>query len=66
VTQIFGAGVEREDYTTKKGLKLMSKIPASWKRWKAMDNSQKIKFVNFMFILSPEHACILESAVLKL
>ena len=56
---------ERADYTNK-GLKLMGKIPASWKRWKAMDNSQKIKFINLMFILSPEHACILESAVLKL
>jgi hypothetical protein len=53
---------ERVDYT-KKGLKLMGKIPASWKRWKAMDNSQKIKLISFMFILSPEHACILERSV---
>jgi hypothetical protein len=53
---------ERDDYQ-KKGLKLEKKIPVSWKRWKAMDNVQKVKFINLMFILSPEHACILERNV---
>ncbi len=28
-----------------------------------MDNSQKVKFINFMLILSPEHACVLERSV---
>ncbi len=53
---------EFEDYT-KKGLKLKIKIPASWKRWKAMGNLQKIKFINRLFILSPEHASNLERSV---
>jgi hypothetical protein len=54
---------ERDDYT-QKGLKLEKRIPASWKRWKAMDNLQKVKFINLMFVLSPEHACILEGSVI--
>jgi hypothetical protein len=28
-----------------------------------MDNLQKVKFINLMFVLSPEHACILERSV---
>ena len=53
--------IEREEYK-KKGLLLM-KIPASWKKWRAMENSQKIKFINAIYALNASHAQNIESGV---
>jgi hypothetical protein len=50
--------VEREEQ--KKGL-LLIKIPASWKKWRAMKNSQKIKFINAIYALNACHAQNIES-----
>ena len=39
------------------------KISASWKKWRAMDNSQKIKFINAIYALNASHAQNIESGV---
>ena len=32
------------------------KIPASWKKWGTMDRAQRVKMINFLYTLTPEHA----------
>jgi hypothetical protein len=39
------------------------KIPASWRKWNAMDTGQKIRFINALHALDPVHALLLETSV---
>lgn len=52
---------DKDEYK-KKGLTLL-KIPASWRKWKVMDNGQKIRFINALHALDPSHALMLETIV---
>jgi hypothetical protein len=51
----------RELYKAK-GFKVM-KIPASWKKWTAMNTRQKAKLVNHLYALSAAHASQLEQSI---
>ena len=52
---------DREFYKTK-GFKVM-KIPASWKKWTAMNTGQKGRFINRLYALSEAHASQVEQGV---
>jgi hypothetical protein len=52
---------EKDEYK-KKGLTVL-KIPASWRKWNAMETAQKIRFINALHVLSPRHAVLLETNV---
>ena len=52
---------DREFYKTK-GFKVM-KIPASWKKWTAMNTGQKGRFINQLYALSEAHASQVEQGV---
>jgi hypothetical protein len=52
---------DREFYKTK-GFKV-TKIPASWKKWTAMNTSQKGRFINQLYALSEAHASQVEHGV---
>lgn len=52
---------DRELYKAK-GFKVM-KIPASWKKWTAMNTGQKSKFVNQLYALTAAHASLVEQSI---